>query len=83
MPPDHSTISRRRRLIDVETHPAVFRWGAGVVGGEGSAEGGEMIGIDATTLEANAAMRSIVRQDTGEGYEEFLNTPMATGIPCR
>ena len=28
--------------------------------------------IDATTLEANAAMRSIVRRDTGEGYEEFL-----------
>src|SRR5437660_574091 len=33
---------------------------------------GETLGIDATTLEANAAMRSIVRRDTGEGYQEFL-----------
>ena len=38
-PPDHSTISRTRRLIDVETHQAVFPLGAGVVGGKGSAEG--------------------------------------------
>jgi hypothetical protein len=33
---------------------------------------GKIIGIDATTLEANAAWRSIVRRDTGEGYQEFL-----------
>src|ERR1700747_1309677 len=33
---------------------------------------GQRIAIDATTLEANAAMRSIVRRDTGESYEEFL-----------
>src|SRR5207248_2843265 len=33
---------------------------------------GKTVGIDGTTLEANAAMRSIVRRDTGEGYEEFL-----------
>ena len=33
---------------------------------------GKTVGIDATTLEANAALRSIVRQDTGEGYQDFL-----------
>jgi len=33
---------------------------------------GKRIGIDATTLEANAALRSIVRRDSGESYEEFL-----------
>ena len=33
---------------------------------------GKTIGIDATTLEANAAMRSIVRRDTGESYMEYL-----------
>ena len=39
------------------------------------------IGIDATTLEANAALRSIVRRDTGEGYEEFLTRlAQASGI---
>ena len=33
---------------------------------------GKTIGIDATTLEANAALRSIVRRDTGESYQDFL-----------
>jgi transposase len=37
--------------------------------------------IDATTLEANAALRSIVRRDTGESYEEFLaKLAKASGI---
>jgi transposase len=69
--PDHSTISRTRRLIDVETHRAVFTW---VQGRLAAAELliGRTVAIDATTLEANAAMRSIVRRDTGETYQEFL-----------
>lgn len=70
-PPDHSTISRTRRLIDVETHQAVFRWVLELLAEKGLLKG-KTVGIDATTLEANAAMRSIVRRDTGEGYEEFL-----------
>lgn len=71
MPPDHSTISRTRRLIDVETHQAVFRWVLELLAEKGLLRG-KTLGIDATTLEANAALRSIVRRDTGEGYEEFL-----------
>jgi transposase len=71
MPPDHSTISRTRRLIDVETHQAVFRWVLEWLAEKGLLKG-KTVGIDATTLEANAAMRSIVRRDTGEGYEDFL-----------
>jgi transposase len=69
--PDHSTISRTRRLIDVETHRVVFTWvqqrlvEAGLLTGK-------TVAIDATTLEANAAMRSIVRRDTGESYQAFL-----------
>jgi transposase len=70
-PPDHSTISRTRRLIDVETHEAVFRWVLELLAEKGLLQG-KTVGIDATTLEANAAMRSIVRRDTREGYEEFL-----------
>src|SRR5437762_3255476 len=70
-PPDHSTISRTRRLIDVETHQAVFRWVLELLAEKGLLKG-KTIGIDATTLEADAAMRSIVRRETGEGYEEFL-----------
>jgi transposase len=64
VPPDHSTISRTRRLIVVETHRAVFTWVAQCLGHAGLIRG-KTIGLDATTLEANAALRSIVRRDTG------------------
>src|SRR6266853_3916855 len=70
-PADHSTISRTRRLIDVETHKKVFSWILEVLRERGLIKG-KTVGIDATTLEANAAMRSIVRRDSGESYEEFL-----------
>src|SRR5437588_6267971 len=71
MAPDHSTISRTRRLMDVETHRLVFVWLLGILAEHGLLRG-QTIGIDATTLEANAALRSIVRRDSGEQYEEFL-----------
>jgi transposase len=70
--PDHSTISRTRRLIDVETHQLVFTWVLTVLAEHGLLRG-KTVGIDATTVEANAALRSIVRRDTGEAYEEFLS----------
>src|SRR5712672_4463288 len=69
--PDHSTISRTRRLIDVDTHRKVFLWVLGLLADRGLLKG-KMVGVDATTLEANAAMRSIIRRDNGESYEEFL-----------
>ena len=69
--PNHSTISRTRRLIDVETHRKVFQWVLGVLADRGLLKG-KTVGVDATTLEANAAMRSIVRRDNGASYEEFL-----------
>src|SRR3989442_4367216 len=69
--PDHSTISRTRRLIDVETHRKAFFWILELLRDQGLLKG-KTVGIDATTLEANAAMRSIVRRDNGESYEEFL-----------
>jgi transposase len=78
--PDHTTISRSRRLIDVETHREVFGWVLGVLA-DGGLVKGKRIAIAATTLEANAAMRSIVRRDTGESYEEFLGgLAKASGI---
>jgi transposase len=78
--PDHSTISRTRRLIDLETHQAVFTWVLQCLGIAGLVKG-KTIGIDATTLEANAALRSIVRRDTGESYQEFLTKlAQASGI---
>ena len=69
--PDHSTLSRNRRLIDFETHNEVFTWILKLLAKEDLLKG-KTIGIDATTLEANAALRSIVRRDTGEDYNEFL-----------
>ncbi len=69
--PDHSTISRTRRLMDVETHRKVFFWILERLRDQGLVKG-KTVGLDATTLEANAAMRSIVRRDNGESYEEFL-----------
>jgi transposase len=69
--PDHSTISRTRRLIALETHRAVFTWVQERLAAAGVLKG-RTVAIDATTLEANAAMRSIVRRDTGETYQEFL-----------
>ena len=78
--PDHSTISRTRRLIDVETHRAVFTWVQERLVAAGLLKG-RTVAIDATTLEANAAMRSIVRRDTGESYQEFLTRlAAASGI---
>ena len=78
--PDHSTVSRTRRLIDLETHGKVFSWMLGVLAGEGLIDG-KTVGVDASTLEANAAMRSIVRRDTGEAYNEFLTRlAKASGI---
>jgi transposase len=70
--PDHSTISRTRRLIDIETHAEVFTYILKVLANHGLING-KTTGVDSTTLEANAAMRSIVRRDTNEGYQEFLS----------
>jgi transposase len=69
--PDHVTISRTRRLIDEQTHHAVFTFVLSEVAKRGLLKG-KTIGIDATSLEANAAMKSIVRRDTGESYMEYL-----------
>ncbi len=74
--PDHTTISRTRRRIDLETHRAVFTWVQQRLVEVGLLKG-KTVAIDATTLEANAAMRSIVRRDTAETYQEFL-TRLAT-----
>src|SRR5947209_10785269 len=69
--PDHTTVSRTRRLFWLETHKAVFRWVLKILIEEGLVQG-RTISIDATTLEANAALKSIVRRDSGQKYDEYL-----------
>jgi transposase len=77
---DHSTLSRTRRLIDLETHSQIFTWVLTILAKEGLIQG-KTLGIDATTLEANAALRSIIRRDTTETYQEFLTRlAQASGI---
>jgi transposase len=69
--PDHSTVSRTRRLIAVESHQGVIGWALKTLTAEGLVDG-KTLGVDASLLEANAVMKSIVRRDTGEDYKEFL-----------
>jgi transposase len=69
--PDHSSLSRTRNRIDLETHQAVFDWVLKRLTEQGLLKG-QTLGIDASTLEADAALKSIVRRDTGQSYREFL-----------
>jgi transposase len=78
--PDHSSLSKIRGRIDLETHEEVFTWVLKVLAQRRLVKG-KTLGVDATTLEANAAMRSIVRRDTGESYNDFLTKlAQASGI---
>src|SRR5271156_613710 len=69
--PDHVTISRTRRLIKAATHQRIFSFVLEQLAQAGLLKG-KTIGVDSTTLEANAAMKSIVRRDTGESYMAYL-----------
>ncbi len=69
--PDHSWLSRTRARLPLEAHEAVFAWVLGRLAEHGLIRG-ERIGVDASTMEANAALRAIVRRDTGEGYRAML-----------
>ena len=78
--PDHSSVSRTRRLMDYQTHQEGFAWVLKVLANTKLLKG-KTLGGDATTLDANAAMRSIVRRDSGESYDEFLTElARASGI---
>ena len=78
--PEHSSLSRIRLRLDLQTHQAVFEWVLKLLAKKKLLRG-KTIGVDATTLEANAALRSIVRRDTGESYLDFLKRlAQASGI---
>ena len=69
--PEHSTLSKTRTRLDLQTHHEVFTWILGVLADKALVKG-KTVGVDGTTLEANAAMKSIVRRDDGRKYQEFL-----------
>ena len=69
--PDHSWLSRTRARLPLEVHDAVFAWVLQLLADHGLIKG-ERIGVDASTMEADAALRAIVRRGGGEGYREML-----------
>src|SRR5215218_6759964 len=69
--PDHSWLSRTRARLPLEVHDAVFTWVLQRLAEHGLIKG-ERIGLDASTMEANAALRTIVRRDSGESYRTML-----------
>lgn len=69
--PDHSWLSKTRSRLPLEVHEAVFGWVLERLAEHGLVKG-DRIGVDASTIEANAALRAIVRRDSGEGYREML-----------
>jgi transposase len=73
--PDHSWLSKTRGRLPREIHETVFGWVLKLVAEQGLVKG-KRVGIDASTMEANAALRTIVRRDDGRTYREML-TQMA------
>jgi transposase len=69
--PDHSWLSKTRSRLPHEVHEEVFGWVLALIAEHGLVKG-ERIGVDASTMEANAALRTIVRRDSGETYREML-----------
>ncbi len=69
--PDHSSLTRIRQRLPLEVHLKVFQKVVEIAHGCGLLKG-KTIAIDATTVEANAAMKSIVRKKTGEDWKTYL-----------
>ena len=68
---DYSTASWTRRLIDLDTLSKVFSWMLTIPDRAGLLDG-KTVGVNASTSETNAAMRSIVRRDNGGACNDFL-----------
>ena len=69
--PDHSWMSKTRSRLPHEVHDKIFGWVLALVAGHDLVKA-ERVGVDGSTMEANAALRAIVRRDTGESYREML-----------
>ncbi|MFO0590508.1 MAG: transposase [Polyangiaceae bacterium] len=79
--PDHSTISKMRKRLGSDAFETMFRFVLGVVEKSGLLKG-KVMGVDSTYLRADASMKTIVRRDTGEVYQEFIKRlAKEDGIP--
>ena len=73
--PDHSTLTNTRKRLPAEVFTEVFEFVLGIAAAK-KLIAGKTVGVDSTTLEANAAMKSIVRRDTGEDWKEYVTRLM-------
>ena len=73
--PDHSTLSLTRRRLPPEVFTEVFQFVLKIAA-EKKLLSGKTVGVDSTTLEADAAMKSIIRRDTGEGWKTYVTRLM-------
>jgi hypothetical protein len=69
--PDHSSLTNMHKRLPMEIHDEVFQFVLDLAAAK-ELFSGKTVGVDSTTLEANAAMKNIVRKDTGESYKEYL-----------
>ena len=69
--PDHSSMTNMHKRLNQEIHEEVFRFVVGLTAQKGLLKG-KTVAVDSTTLEANAAMKSIVRKDNGDDWKEHL-----------
>jgi len=69
--PDHSTLSKTRQRLPVEVHQETFVWILKSLA-KSKLLKGKTVAVDSTTLEANAALRSLRRRDTGKTYDDYL-----------
>ncbi len=69
--PDHSTLSYTRQRLPEEVFTEVFEFVLGIAARK-KLLSAKTVGVDSTTLEANAAMKSIVRKGTGEDWKEYV-----------
>src|SRR4051812_21586323 len=73
--PDHSTLTNTRKRLPAEVFTEVFEFVLGIAAAK-KLIAGKTVGVDSTTLEANAAMKSIVRRDTGEDWKGYVTRLM-------
>ncbi|MBX3431967.1 MAG: transposase [Pirellulales bacterium] len=75
-PPDHSSLTKIRQRLPAEVYERMFEFVL-TLAAEHKLLSAHAVGVDSTTLEANAAMKSIVRKETGEDWREYV-----TGLMC-
>jgi transposase len=73
--PDHSSLTRTHQRLPLKVHERVFQFVLSIAAAQDLVDG-KTAGVDSTTLEANAAMKSIIRRDSGEDWKQYVTRLM-------